>query len=65
MKTIQEMLDEEAWISNNGKGDSDERMKLHTAIRLKRMQPAPVCFGEDNCSSRILSMCPWRIDCGV
>ena len=65
MSELQKLLDEEAWLSNNGQGDSDKRMELHTVIRLKRMQPAPVCFGEDDCSSRILSMCPWRIDCGV
>ena len=61
---IQEMLNKEAKLSNSGKGDSPERQQLLTAIRLKRMQPAPVCFGEDDCSTSMLSTCPWRMDCG-
>ena len=63
--SIQDLLDEEAWLSNNGQGDSEERMKIHTMIRLRRDENArPFCFGEDDCSTRILSMCPWRMDCG-
>lgn len=66
MKSIQDLLDEEAWFSNNGQGASEERMKIHTMIRLRRDENArPVCFGHDDCSTRILSMCPWRMDCGV
>jgi hypothetical protein len=61
---LQEMLDKEAQLSNAGKGKSEERQQLLTAIRLKRAQPAPVCFGEDDCSTQILSTCPWRMDCG-
>lgn len=64
MKTTQELLNEEAQLSNTGRGDSEERMKLHTLIRLKRGSEQPVCFGEDDCSTNMLSMCPWRIDCG-
>lgn len=26
--------------------------------------PAPICYGEDDCSTLILSMCPWRMTCG-
>ena len=62
---MQDMLDQEAELSNNGHGDSEERQQLLTFIRLKRVQPAPWCFGEDDCSTEILSMCPWRIDCGT
>ena len=66
MKSIQILLDEEAWLSNNGQGDSEERMKIHTMIRLRRDESArPDCFGYDDCSTRILSMCPWRMDCGA
>lgn len=65
MKTIQELLNEEAQLSNTGQGKSEERMKLHTLIRLKRGSEQPVCFGEDDCSSSMLSRCPWRMDCGV
>lgn len=63
--SIQELLDQEAWLSNNGKGDSEERRKIHTMIRLQRQLPAPVCFGYDDCSTHILSRCPWRMDCGA
>ena len=65
MSTIQEFLNQEATLSNEGKGDSEERHHILTTIRLMRAQPAPVCFGEDDCSTSILSRCPWRIDCGV
>lgn len=61
---IQQLLDEEARLSNDGLGKSEERMQLHTLIRLQRISPPPVCFGDDDCSTLILSMCPWRIDCG-
>jgi hypothetical protein len=63
--SIQDLLDKEAWLSNNGQGDSEERMKIHTLIRLRRDENVrPDCFGDDDCSTRILSMCPWRMDCG-
>jgi hypothetical protein len=62
---IQDLLDKEAMLSNTGKGDSKDRKQIHTIIRLKRMGPEPVCFGYDDCSTIILSMCPWRIDCGT
>ena len=65
MSELQKLLDEEAWLSNNGQGDSEERMKLHTIIRLKRTAPPPVCFGEDDCSISRLAHCPWRMDCGA
>ena len=42
---IQDLLDQEATLANNGQADSEERKKLHTVIRLKRVSPAPVCFG--------------------
>lgn len=64
MTHLQNLLDQEARLSNEGKADSEERQQLLTAIRLMRMQPAPVCFGEDDCSTSILSRCPWRMDCG-
>ena len=61
---LQNLLNQEAMYSNTGRGDSDERQKILTVIRLKRESPPPVCFGEDDCSTSILSCCPWRIDCG-
>lgn len=26
--------------------------------------PAPPCYGEDDCSTDVLSRCPWRMSCG-
>jgi hypothetical protein len=64
MSTIQDLLDQEAQLSNAGKGNSEERQKILTMIRLTREAPPPVCFGHDDCSSWALIHCPWRIDCG-
>ena len=62
--TMQDLLNQEAFYSNNGQETSDERMQIHTLIRLKRDdQFKPPCFGEDDCSTLILSSCPWRMDC--
>jgi hypothetical protein len=65
MSNLQDLLDQEAQLSNAGKGESDERQQLLTMIRLMRPGPPPACFGEDDCSSTILSQCPWRMDCGA
>lgn len=65
MSTIQELLDREATLSNKGLGASPERQQLLTTIRLMRDERyRPVCFGEDDCSTNMLSQCPWRMDCG-
>jgi hypothetical protein len=65
MNTIQELLNREAKLSNQGLGASPERQQLLTTIRLMRdEQYRPVCFGEDDCSTTMLSQCPWRMDCG-
>lgn len=65
MTQLQELLNREAKLSNAGKGDSVERQEILTMIRLKRNeQYRPVCFGEDDCSTQMLSTCPWRMDCG-
>jgi hypothetical protein len=65
MSTIQELLDKEATLSNQGLGASQERQQLLTAIRLMRNeQYRPVCFGDDDCSTNMLSRCAWRMDCG-
>lgn len=61
---LQDLLNQEAKLSNAGKGDSEERQKILTVIRLKR-EPAPHCFGQDDCSTMMLSVCAWRMDCGV
>ena len=65
MNTIQELLNREAKLSNQGLGASPERQQLLTTIRLMRDERyRPVCFGEDDCSTNMLSQCPWRMDCG-
>lgn len=64
MSEMQELLNQEAMYANTGRCDSEERKQIHTLIRLKREQSPPPCFGEDDCSTLMLSMCPWRIDCG-
>ena len=65
MTEMQDLLNREAQLSNTGKGESSERQELLTMIRLKRNeQYRPGCFGEDDCSTTMLSMCPWRMDCG-
>jgi len=62
---LQDLLNEEAELANAGHGDSVERQHLHTIIRIKRSEfSQPHCFGEDDCSTLMLSQCPWRIDCG-
>lgn len=62
---LQDLLDQEATLSNTGLGDSEERKQLHMLIRLSRDERyRPPCFGEDDCSTDMLSRCPWRIDCG-
>ena len=65
LHNLQDLLDQEAKLSNEGKGDSEERQKLLTIIRLKREAPPPVCFGEDDCGISMLTRCPWRMDCGA
>ena len=65
MINIQDLLDQEAILANAGQADSEERKKIHTLIRLARNEESrPHCFGDDDCSTRSLSMCPWRMDCG-
>lgn len=54
---IQELLDKEAKLSN-------ERYEVINQIKQLRGDTPPVCFGEDDCSTSILSRCPWRMDCG-
>lgn len=65
MSELQGLLNQEAILANRGEGDSDERKLIHTMIRLKRPNPPPACFGDDDCSIDTLVHCPWRIDCGT
>jgi hypothetical protein len=63
MTKIQDLLNIEARLSNNGQKDSEEYQQAHIKIKELRGTEAPVCWGDDDCSTLILSQCPWRIDC--
>ena len=54
---LQHLLNAEAVLAN-------ARYDIHQKIIEMRGDAPPVCHGEDDCSTNILSMCPWRIDCG-
>jgi len=70
---IQVLLDAEAGISNtisryNIKDNAETELRviratIHRQIECLR-DPAPSCYGEDDCSTAILSTCPWRMTCG-
>lgn len=65
MSTIQELLNEEAKMSNNGMDKEHPFRKIILEeIRVRRGETQPGCFGEDDCSTNMLSRCPWRMDCG-
>lgn len=55
MKT-QDLLDLEANLGNT-------RYAIHKLIKEQRGTEPPMCWGHDDCSTQILSTCPWRIDC--
>jgi hypothetical protein len=71
--SIQVLLDAEAGISNvlsryKLVNDASSDLKvirttLHRQIECLR-GPAPGCYGQDDCSTHILSICPWRMTCG-
>lgn len=64
MTTVQTLLDAEAGISNSIHDLNTARAKLHKEIIALRGDEPPHCYGEDDCSTNCLSMCPWRLDCG-
>ncbi len=61
--SIQMLLDSQAAFSNAGRHEENEAVKVLIRHRTKDQQP-PHCFGEDDCSTNMLSRCAWRIDCG-
>ena len=67
MTRVQELLDQEAQMSNEGMGkDHPFRKIILEEIRsLRNEDHRPVCFGEDDCSTNMLMRCPWRYDCGA
>ena len=65
MNRIQELLNEEAKMSNKGMDKEHPFRKIIlTEIRQLRGTVPPHCFGEDDCSTMMLVRCPWRMDCG-
>lgn len=56
MTEIQTLLDKEANLSNR---------RYHILQQIKSIRGAepPCCWGNDDCSTQVLSQCPWRIDC--
>lgn len=62
MSKIQQLLDKEARLSNAG--NKNAAREVHTVIVLMRGHVSPSCWGEDDCSTAVLTRCPWRIDCG-
>jgi hypothetical protein len=65
MTTLQQLLDQEAELSNAGQGGGEQRKQILTAIILMRDEShRPVCYGQDDCSTRVLSQCAWRMSCG-
>lgn len=65
MSTIQELLDEDAKICNTISPDDPKRKEIHKVIRVMRKGlHQPLCFGQDDCSTNMLSKCAWRMDCG-
>lgn len=64
MSTMQELLDKEAQLSNKGLTKHEFRVIILEEIKARRGNEAPVCWGEDDCSTMMLVRCPWRIDCG-
>jgi hypothetical protein len=64
MTRIQELLDQEANLSNRGQ-NNDFRWIIHAELKQLRGTEPPPCWGEDDCSTDILMRCPWRIDCGT
>jgi hypothetical protein len=65
MTHIQELLNEEAKMSNNGMDKEHPFRKIILEeIRQLRGAEVPACFGHDDCSTTVLSQCPFRMDCG-
>ena len=56
MTLIQELLNKEAGLSNR-------RYHILQQIKAARGTEPPQCWGNDDCSTTVMSQCPWRIDC--
>lgn len=56
MSEIQALLDKEANLANR-------RYHIIKQIKSMRGDAPPRCWGIDDCSTQIMSTCPWRVDC--
>jgi hypothetical protein len=64
-RSMQDLLNQEAKMSNEGMtAEHPFRKIILEEIRSRRGAVAPVCWGQDDCSTAMLVRCPWRIDCG-
>lgn len=64
MTKIQDLLDQEARLSNSGtKQDLLKRLPILEELTVLRGATPPYCWGEDDCSTLMLVRCPWRFDC--
>ena len=70
---IQVLLDTEASISNviscyKIQDEAAAELAVIRATVVRQIEclrdPAPSCYGADDCSTACLSMCPWRMTCG-
>jgi hypothetical protein len=62
---LQDLLNQEAQLGNEGLVATHPfRMIIHEEIKQLRGTEKPWCFGEDDCSTSMLSTCPWRQECG-
>lgn len=60
--SLQQLLDLNATLSNQG--EEVKAATVYRLVQLKRDPNPPPCFGEDDCSTSVLSRCPWRNECG-
>lgn len=62
---IQQWLDESACMANDGMQAHPRYRELLALIALHRDEALrPPCFGDDDCSTEMLSRCAWRNECG-
>lgn len=57
MTNVQELLEKEASLGNR-------QYHVIKQIKALRGETPRDCWGLDDCSTEILSRCPWRVDCG-
>ena len=56
MSDLQTLLDKQANLSNR------HDMVVKQIVAMRGTVP-PRCWGQDDCSTIVLSQCPWRVDC--